>query len=253
MTSPASHRASAEIDGLMARACEALSTTRWFDAERLAVTALGKARALGDFLLMARICLPLQEARRLRLSAALDIGERLGVGVLDSALDEGVAPPPGCWLAIPPLVGADARRMRLAALSRGVPASILCREPRTKAGRWPVVAVGALVVRVHLDPPPGPAELPMTVPPPLAWFVWALEALGDAALAKADAELDPVRRIDALLARLDAHPDHEKLHQALEASCRAAHAHLEPGAGVDRPKEHERSRWASSASSEDEE
>jgi hypothetical protein len=236
MSSSAKHRTASQrhqdrLDQLMERATKALAATKWFVAERLAEEALMVARQGQRFLEMSRICLPLQEARRNRLLAALEIGEREGVRQLTSLPAEDAPPPPGCWLVLPPRVGADARRLRLAALAHSVPAAILCREPRTKAGRWPVVAVGPLIIRVHLEPPHGATEdalAPQTppAPPPLAWFTAALESLGDAAQASAPVDGEPVRRVDALLARLDAHPDHEKLHQALAEACRRAHGTL---------------------------
>ena len=57
--------------------------------------------------------------------------------------------------------------------------------------------------------------------PDLEWYATALEALGEAA-----AELDPAmnaqKRVNALLPRVDAIPEHAGLHQLLEESCREA-------------------------------
>ena len=208
----------------MDQASEAMARAEWFEAERLALEALGRARRAMDFALMARICLPLQEARRNRLSLALDVGERRGVHVRSTTISEEAVPEPGCWLVTPPLVGADARRLRLAGLGHAVPLAVLCREPTTRAGRWPVVAVGPVVIRVHIQPPPECPAAALDAVPPLAWFTAALEALGDVAIAAVAEELDATRRVDGLLERLDSHPDHEKLHQALAAACREAHA-----------------------------
>jgi hypothetical protein len=60
-----------------------------------------------------------------------------------------------------------------------------------------------------------------------AWLMEAMEELGDASLRAIDPELEIVRRIDTLLMYLDALPEHEGLHIALEEACRAA-AHGEP-------------------------
>jgi hypothetical protein len=48
------------------------------------------------------------------------------------------------------------------------------------------------------------------------------EQLGDAAIESIDPTAEPARQVDALLERLDAFPDHEKLHQALEEACQVA-------------------------------
>ena len=63
-----------QIDGLMERATEALVQTSYFEAERMANKALGMARQINDFDRLARITLPLQEARRQRVLQAFDAG-----------------------------------------------------------------------------------------------------------------------------------------------------------------------------------
>ena len=47
----------------------ALRRGQWFEAERLAQRGMEMARRIEDFGTMARICLPLQEARRQRVQA----------------------------------------------------------------------------------------------------------------------------------------------------------------------------------------
>lgn len=204
-----------QVDQLMEQASEALTHMRYFEAEQLADRALGLARMSNDFERMARICLPLQEARRQRLLLALEAGEANGVTIVTAP--PGEAPPaPGCYLFQPPLVGADCRRFRLAALAAQVPVAALCREPRTQLGLCPIVAIGQTTVRQRIEEPEDPAH------PSMAWFVGAMEQLGDAAIESVDPGLDIDRQIDAVLARLDAVPDHEKLHQLLESLCHRA-------------------------------
>ena len=60
------------INSLMTKAQLALSRNHWFEAERLCARALDMARGECDFNLMARIVLPLQEARRQRMQIAFD-------------------------------------------------------------------------------------------------------------------------------------------------------------------------------------
>jgi hypothetical protein len=203
----------ASVNSLMTKAQQALARNHWFEAERLCAKALDMARAEGDFNLMARIALPLQEARRQRMQAAFDSRKLV---VLEAALPDERSLEPVCYLVQPPLVGADARRLRLLALEREVPAMFLCREPKTQLGLCPVVAIGQVTVRTRIDPPRKWDK------PDLAWFIDACEQLGDAAIETLDSGADIAKQVDALLERLDAVPDHEKLHQALAATCKEA-------------------------------
>lgn len=206
----------ASITTLMTKAQQALARSHWFEAERLAVKALDMARADGDFGLMARIALPLQEARRQRMQIAFDSKKLL---VVETPPSEERGFEPKCYLVQPPLVAADARRMRLLAFEREVPAIFLCREPRTQLGLCPVVALGPVTIRTRIDPPRTWDR------PTIPWFVSALEQLGDAAIETLDRAMEPAKQVDALLERLDAIPDHEKLHQALAEVCREAARH----------------------------
>ncbi len=201
------------VQTLMTKAQQALSRNHWFEAERLAAKALDMARGEGDFHLMARIVLPLLEARRQRMQIALDSKK---VVILESPLPADMELKPVCYLVQPPLVGADARRLRLLSLEREVPALVLCREPRTQLGLCPIVAIGQVTIRARIDPPKNWDK------PTPAWFAEAGEQLGDAAIESIDPTAEPARQVDALLERLDAFPDHEKLHQALEETCQVA-------------------------------
>jgi hypothetical protein len=155
------------------------------------------------------------------------------------------------YLLSPPRVGVDGRLMRETALRQEVPIVIIVREPTTKAGLWPIVAVGPVTVRARLAPPlphpvptrsdtgsknsrtpaKGPkAKTPKEPPgktgahpvPTPEWMLLACEALGDAAIANVSPTLSPVSRVMALAERLEAVPDHEKLHQRLEEAAREA-------------------------------
>lgn len=197
----------------MGQAESALRKRSWFEAEARAAEALQAARAANRFGEMGRILLPLQEARRQR---AAEAAERSKVRVLSKAPAEDAAIAPGLVLVEPPLVGADARRLRLGALEQQVPLLVLCREPITAAKTCPIVAIGGVTIRTRIEPPR------RLEAPTKAWFLAALEQLGDAAIASIDPGQDLLRRIDHLLACLEAHPDHERLHQALAELCREA-------------------------------
>ncbi|MFM1804684.1 MAG: hypothetical protein RL136_1563 [Planctomycetota bacterium] len=211
---------STSVNSLMTKAQQALSRNHWFEAERLCQRALDMARTDGDFNLMARIILPLQEARRQRMQIAFDSKK---IVIVDEPVSEERKLEAKCYLVQPPLVGADARRMRLAALEREIPAVVLCREPRTQLGLCPIVAIGQVTVRTRIDPPKKWDK------PDLAWFIEATEQLGDAAIENLDPSSEPSRVVDALLERLDAVPDHEKLHQMLAEACKEAARHYGDG------------------------
>jgi len=208
-----------KIDELMERASDALVHTRYFEAERLALRALHAARKAGDFDRLARICLPLQEARRQRLMLAHDVKKT--VRVIDRPYDPATDLQPGCVLFQPPLVAADARRYRIECLERDIPVAVLCREPLTQTRLQPLAALGAVVVRTKVRPPKRVDQ------PDREWFIDAMERLGDAAIDEIDPALVGVRRVDALLDRLDAVPDHEKLHQRLADAAHDALKHAD--------------------------
>ena len=143
----------------------------------------------------------------------------------EDQITEDIALEPGCYLVLPPLVGADARRLRLAGLNRDIPVAVVCLEPRTQLGLFPVVStVPGKSYRTKIKPPKDPDNIEM------AWFAGALEDLGDATLQTIDPEKTVERRIEALLEMLDAMPEHEGLHQVLEKTCREAILELTPDA-----------------------
>lgn len=210
MTTPAGK---ARIDEQMELAESALRRGKWFEAERCAQRALEMARRAEEFAMMARICLTLQEARRQRLQEAIDSRK---ISLLSEGVTEDMKVKPGCYLVQPPLVGADARRLRLAALRDEVAVAVLCREPINRMGLCPVVAIGAITVRTRIQPPKNLDK------PTMAWFVDAIEQLGDFAVETVDSGHDLDKQIDDVMAKLDAHPDHEGLHHTLAELCKEA-------------------------------
>ncbi len=233
MTTGAPARA---VDTLMEQACAHLGATRYFDAADDCFRALALARRADDFERMARICLPLQEARRWIRQEALDTGR---VTVVSRPEDLGAQPEPGCYLIQPPLIGVDARQIRQLFWNARIPAFVLCREPLTREHLWPIVGVGERVARVRIAPPPGVERWTDTTgqPRPMCgdritapihpdWFAHAGEELGDQAIVEAHAsaeEGDPLAwLVDDFLDYLEACPEHEKFMQALAAACRGA-------------------------------
>lgn len=208
----------------MEEASAALVETRYFDCERLAGEALALAHGAADFERMARIALPLQEARRQRRHLAAGVKKVTRIDsydALEPLLAGGKAIKPGCYLVEPPLVGADGRELRDRAIAEHVPALVVVREPLTRLGLWPIVAVGPVTVRTRIAPP--------KKSPDVTWLLNAAESLGDAALQAIDPEESAADRVDHLLELLAAVIDHERLHQALAGACAeaAATAHTE--------------------------
>lgn len=210
----------------MDEASIALGETRYFDTVSLCLRAIERARATSDLDRLSRISLPLQEARRQIRQLAVDAGP---VRLISSSEDLPKPLEPGCYLFQPPMIGADARTLRQMAHKRKIPVFAFAREPLTTGGRWPVVGVGEVSVRTQVDPP----EVLMRVDDhvtkdrfkgevPMDWFEAAAEAVGDAGIASLKPDHSPWWRLDDLLERLSAVPEHEKLHQALAATCREA-------------------------------
>ncbi len=204
-----------KIDELLSKARESLRIEAWFEAERLAMKAMAMARQEQDFDRMARMVPALQECRRQRLQEAQSSGK---VVVIDEPITEDMKIKKGCYVVQPPQVGLDARRLRMVALRAEVSVAVICREPLTQLKTTPIVAISpSRTLRVKVDPPTKPES------PNMSWFSAALRSLGDWAIESMDTTMPVIRRIDALLEMLDALPEHENLHHALEAACREAH------------------------------
>ncbi len=194
-------------------ACE-LDSGAWFKAERLADEALQVARTRGDWAGMIELIDIIQAARLGRRDPSLVKGP---VNVIDEAYEEGRVLEAGRWLVQPPLVGADARRLRVSTLEADVPVLVLCREPTTQAGLVPLVAIApGSTIRTKVKPPTNDRK------PTATWFQSGLNALGLAAIEMIDPGLAVDRRIDALLGALDAVPDSDGLHDALLEACNEA-------------------------------
>ena len=208
------------IDELLKKAESSLSRSAVFEAENMAVKALTMARQDIDYALMATIIPLLRDIRMARLKQSMHATAKTKarVVVMKEAITEGMKISRGCYLIQPPQVGADARRLRLAAFEAGVPVAVVCREPATVTGQCPVVAISAgATVRVKIDPPSKPDK------PDMSWFTGAIQQLGDWAVDSLDVTLPPTRKVEALLERLDALPEHVGLHDALTRACEEAH------------------------------
>jgi len=239
---PATAVSLSKIDQAMEDASVALVQRKYFAVERICSEALRTAIAAEDFERAARICMPLQEARRLKRQLAIDANH---VEIVKDPVADGMTIRPGCYVVCPPRVGAEARTIRQLADAAEVPVVVIAREPATRAGLCPIVAVGPVTVRAFIAEPapavakgaprsrkgakaaatPPVAQPPVTfgpwAPPPIEWVLAASEALGDAALALATSPVAADRACE-LFARLQSCPDHEKLHQRLMEACELA-------------------------------
>ena len=102
------------------------------------------------------------------------------------------------------------------AIEQELPVAVLCREPLTQLGFQPVVSIGRITIRTKVDPPENPSN------PDLEWFKYALDELGEAAIESIDTGTDVVKQVDALLDCIATIPEHARLHDALEETCRLA-------------------------------
>lgn len=208
----ANRKAGEKIDALMEEASEALAKGRYFECEKLAVRALELAHTARDWDRMARILMPLEEARRQKRLEAADTGAIHVVDQVDE-LQSIDAIEPGCWLLEPMIVAAHGREFRDRADEQGVPVIVIVREPETQLHQWPLAAIGPVVVRTKVAPPD---ELTPE------WFVAASEALGEEAIDSVENDLEAEARINRYMDRLGALRDHDELHQALAEACRDA-------------------------------
>ncbi len=177
------------IDALMETASQKLSAMDYAACEQLCLQALEAAKQANDFDRIARILMPLQEARRWRRQAALDAGVHV-IGhkrTTDELLQQHEA---GCLLLQnPPYTTEDEKAVREAALHTGRPIEVLLLD-----------ADGLRAAFAH-----------------------ALQERGDAILAKLPRDADATITATALLDQLDEIGDHEIAHQRLaEAAQQAA-------------------------------
>lgn len=205
-------RAAEKIDGLMEEASAALARGDYFACERGACEALELAHASKDWDRMARILMPLEEARRQKRLTAAEAGVARRIDSVDELLELPEIGP-GCWLLEPLVVAAHGREFRSRADAAEVPVVVIVREPETQLGEWPLAAIGPVVVRARTAP---------TDKPTVEWFLEAAEALGEEAIGSVETDLEHETRIDRLYERLQAVRDHDELHQALAEACRDA-------------------------------
>jgi hypothetical protein len=203
------------IQDLVDRAAAASERESWFEAERVLERALTMSHGRHDYEGMAEILGLLSTVRAARRKLAL--ASRAAVKIIDDAVTDTMDVGRGRYLVQPPLVGADARRLRLLALAREVPVMVLCREPLTQLGQIPIVAIGPLgAIRTRVNPPNNVKK------PAAGWFRNSLLELGATAAARIDPGHAATRRLEGLLGLLDTLPEDDTLHELAIATCHEA-------------------------------
>ncbi|MEZ6242236.1 MAG: hypothetical protein R3B57_04265 [Phycisphaerales bacterium] len=222
-------------------ASEACEGSRWHEAAAGAERAMNAARQASDFETLARATvLAARALSEIRAEAIAASPKGALIAGRDTELPDPV--PPGCYLLQPPMVGADATRFRDMARAAEVPVMVLTREPLTRAGLWPVVSVGRVIVRARIQPPAGVKEDESRMtrdnypgPAPLDWFLAAHARLGEAALERIDPDEHPHHRVDDLLELFSAIPEHPAITAALVETAREAAKSPKPTAPRWRP------------------
>ena len=220
----------AALDDLMQTASRALAEMDYARCEALCTQAFDRARAEQDWVMVQRVLLPLQEARRQKRQAAIDRLILLGTTAQKGPLDALVADPRcGCIVLTRPYTRADSAELDALVRQHHRAIELLYADNaptdptwRIKAYRGPGVvadlpAPDAAWVGRWIDP------LATKPPTPAHWFMRASEALGDAALACVDAPLGSLERFDRLAEALQSAGDHEILHQRLAQAAKALH------------------------------
>lgn len=232
------------LDEQMETASQALAELDYARCEALCVDALKQARDQSDWVMVQRVLLPLQEARRQRRQAALDGLILLGTPEKTEPLEALLADPKlGCIMLTQPYTPEDAlaldrlirqqkRAIELiyAGHKTDDPSNQRLWGTATYKGPW--VGINQTIPDVSWFGKTLSAS-GMKPPTPAHWFMYVSETLGDALIREAASmtlennkvpEKDQQRAyFDMLLEALNAVDNHEKLHQALARAAKALH------------------------------
>lgn len=183
----------------------------WFKAESNAMTAIDNARASSNWEVLATEIDCLLQARLERANAAHN-GKK--VQLVQNTDDAEMIHEGGRYLVQPPLVAKDAAILDNALKMSGVSSVVACREPVTRLGLCPVVALGSgVTVRIQVEEPKNPNK------PTCAWFDHALEELGDYVIEQLGKISSTQRQLDYLLAHFSAIPTHVGAYRAAIERC----------------------------------
>jgi hypothetical protein len=216
------------LDNLMETASQALAEMDYARCEALCSDALQRARADEDWVMVQRVLLPLQEARRQKRQAATDGLILLGTPEKAQTFDALIADERcGCVVLTRPYNAPDALELDEAVRKTHRAIEVLFADNDADADTWRVASFHGGPAAAD-QPTPNRAWVgrwvaPLTIKPPTPahWFMRASEALGDAAMGRVDAPLGSLERFDALAEALKSAGDHELLHQRLAEAAKA--------------------------------
>jgi hypothetical protein len=196
--------------------------------EALCMQALDAARQAQDWDTYTRIVLPLQEARRQRRMIAAEGVIRLGTTDCDPDARQWLTHiQTGCVVVTQPFDAAAARTLQNEARQGKLFIEVLLADNRADAATWTLRSFASRDVRCQVAAPPQVLRdrwLASSEAGAAAdWFLDAMEALGDAALAQVEPSLQGALRIAEIEKCLQVVTDHEILHQRLGDLARAMH------------------------------
>ncbi len=184
-----------------------------FTNEKKSISAVDQARSAQDWKTLSKAIHDLSDSRQALAKLAKN-GRR--VQVIESIEDADSIKEAGRFLVRPPLVGRDASLIHHALKEKGVASLIVCREPTTKLGLCPIVALGSgVTVRVQVDEPKNNDK------PTCAWFDHAIDELGAHVVEEAEKQEGGERRLDFLLAHLPAIATYKPAYLLAVACCKA--------------------------------
>lgn len=224
-----------EIGRLMEAASGALVEMSYLECEALCIQALEAARGAGAWEYVARILLPLQEARRQRRMIAAEGVIRLGTTTLTGTAEQWLERMGrGCIVVTSPHgPGVAAEVLRKARDGRKY-VEVLYADSAPDGGRWRIASFGGPAVSVEVSAPPAECRDRWLEPGggsgsdggvrAADWFLDAMDALGEAAMGTvaASSAAGAVERFERLDACLEVVTDHEILHQRLAEAARGA-------------------------------
>lgn len=229
----------AELDDIMEQASVALAKMEYLTCESLCLTALSRARGVGDWGYYARILLPLQEARRQRRMIAAEGAIRLGTTTLTGQPADWLRDArTGCIVVTHPHKADTAHALDAAAREQRLYVEVLFADNAIDAPKWVLRSFRSPRIACEIAAPPkewldrwlapGGGGVPRGARTPADWFIDATEAIGDAALAQLPPTLSPSERLAALEACLDVVTDHEIIHQRLGDAARFMNLNTAP-------------------------
>lgn len=212
---------STPLDALMERASRLLTDMDYLGSEALCLDALAIAKQANDWTAYARIVLPLQECRRQRRMIAADTAVQLGTNACWND------PRDGCVAVSKPLDRGAAERLAHDVADNQKYVEVLWCDNEPDADAWTLSTFGDIQVSCAV-PAPNAAWINQRLvsgdegfTAAGHWFIAASEALGDTALARVEAPLGSLERVEQLEHMVAAVGDHEILHQRLADAARA--------------------------------